>query len=131
MLRYFGQLLLSPLMWALYRLTPGEYMSENNTDMSIIKIDQLIAEENQSIIALKNKISLEIATEDNKLNEIDSLLIKTVDCEALYYKYRDILGSNFFELSKQERESLEKLMPIYEKKIRILKEEMEEKIAKL
>jgi hypothetical protein len=106
-------------------------MSENNTDMSIIEIDQLIAQENKPIIALKKKISLEIATEDNKLNEIESLLIKTVDCKALYYKYRDILGSTFFELSEQERESLEKIMPIYEKKIKILKEEMEEKIAKL
>lgn len=102
-------------------------MSESNTDMSIIEIDQLISQENQPIIALKKKISLEIATEDNKLNEIESLLIKTVDCEALYYKYRDILGSPFFELSEQERESLEKLMPLYEKKIKLLKE----KIAKL
>ena len=93
-----------------------------NENMSIEEIETLISENNKKMSILKEKIEQTKKDKEEKFNEVIDLISEITDTEKLYYDYRTALGSPFFELTETERSSIEAMMPIYEQKIKILKE---------
>lgn len=93
-----------------------------NENMSIEEIEVLINENNKKMSALKEKIEQTKKDKEENFNEVVNLISEITNTEKLYYEYRTVLGSPFFELSEAERSSIESMMPIYEEKIKILKE---------
>ena len=93
-----------------------------NENMSIEEIEILITENNKKTSVLKEKIEQRKKKKKGNFNEVINLISEITSTEKLYYDYRTVLGSPFFELSETERNFIETMMPIYEQKIKILKE---------
>ena len=94
-------------------------------NMTIEEINALIEENNKKISKLKEKVEQTKKEKERNLKEVIDLISEISNTEKLYYDYRTILGSPFFELTDSERSSIESMMPIYEQKIKILKKKFQ------
>ena len=59
-------------------------------------------------------------SQNTQFEKMKNLILELASIEKLYYDYRTLLGfSSPDELSIEERENMERLMPILEEKIRL------------
>jgi hypothetical protein len=94
-----------------------------NENMSIEKLESLIAENNQTQSVLKEKIEQTKKDKAEKLQDVTDLINEIANTKKIYYDNRRILGNAvLFGLSESEFDSIEKMMPIYEQKITLLED---------
>ena len=101
-------------------------MSENTyTDLSIEEIDKLLAENKEKMNLLQVKIDQTKKEKEKNYTNMVNLMSELSNYQKQYYDYRTMLGSPFFNLSENERDTIEMMMPIYEQKINKLKDDLQ------
>ncbi|MDD3855891.1 hypothetical protein [Sulfurimonas sp.] len=94
-----------------------------NENKSIEEIQALINENNERMSILREKIEQTKKDKAKKLQDVTDLIIEITDTKKIYYDNRRVLGNAIlFELTDDEFDSIEAMMPIYEQKIKLLEE---------
>ncbi len=89
--------------------------------MTIEEINLQIAQIEEKIQILKQERSQNPVSENTQFGMIKNLLLELVSIEKLYCDYRTLLGSLYDELNLDEREKMERLMPLLEERIEIIR----------
>ena len=93
-------------------------LDNNYIDMSIEEIEALIHKNSESMSLLKKKLESAKKEKTNKYSEMLSLMDSLAKTKKEYSDYKIMLRSPYFDLTNEERETIEGLIPIYEEKIK-------------
>lgn len=92
-----------------------------NENRSIEEIETLINENNKKISVLMERIEQTNQDKDKKFQDVTDLISEIINTKKIYYDNKRILGNAIlFELTENEFDSIESMMPIYEQKINLL-----------
>ena len=94
-------------------------------NMTQSEIDSCLLELDKRIANLKSEISKSENSKQSQFDKIVSLTIEFSSLNKLYSDYRLLLGFAYFDIEEGERTVIESQMPLIQKRIETIKNELE------